>query len=1331
MTKRNPVSAPQNIWFDAQQVDDTDLTLEQNYNNGTQSGIINNQVGDGILAENLQQPILFDSSLVTGFLDGLPINTQNQPSDNNLGNQLEITLSGSLAASKKTIKICVIGLDFQSNLQYEIFYFRVNEIQSSRRHFTKILVILFNDFIGDPNYSLNLSGRVIITETAPLTVSRSPIMAAQDVQPNLFARDFFADGFLSLDSLLQAALPLYNVESLTFATEALDTQVIYSRDVTTQVGEKFLASTDSIQKISLLMAVQNTIAGQNSDLVWNGDLIVSIYPLQSTIVYSSDIVPNLAIDFSPYNIPLAQISFNYASLQSSGTILSSVFQPVDFVFSNSPIAGGNLLTPGTYYAFTVKRAGAANKCDILIATGANVSTDSRITIFNGTLWVDITDQDLWFRVWTDAAKVSDGQYYENGHGALIPKTTQDSTTLTVIDNVVENLQFVGNDIYHVVASTTIDESVSVPDQRTGNPVLTRQQTIPSIELLNTIDTTNLKQTSEPLVIGAITDKNRKFYDSISSTINSVLHSATMVKDELIIRVVDDPTDTIRFDSSISGLITNLLNGDFASAQIVPDIGQPGLFYRIASAKLVSSILGDVNGDGIIDERDLNLLNTFVGFNMNVGLPANTILNTDGYHTTFTNGYTTATQGFAGLFNINFQLVDSSSNAVIANGSDGILVPNPSNTSQAQFTSANVVFNNIIGLFNLVLILNVPTTLADYGGFQITALDALTDVLSIKKTIITGDVLMQMLRADIDGDFQITATDGYLLQNYIQRNNLTLSPSATFPGPSTNPFTKIGTRFNTIRLKLEQFVDRDDDYSSLTVGRPNVVHSAPDLFLADGYFYQHNFYLSPVSFSVQKQLTWYDTLIVTNSQPRLVPTVFTSLLGFTQNACTNTGINNTAYEEAPTFDPGLVDVFTPNNIILGQGGELHRPDGSFYKVDFEVGTIILEIPDGLFGSERTINIMDDFIADYTGDGRTRLGFPSMRFADCSLVSSVALTDDQLRFSVAVQSFSPNTNGMSSDGETGAIVDGKMGVAIDYKTGLLTLNFTNLFQDPILKTLNTKIQIHVFLKKGGFNNSPIFIDSAKMNNMLKLVSVFSGVVDGGPSALVNLQADVTGVLPIIHGGTGLNDVGVTGMVLASNGSGLSYQFVTDIIDAKPFSLGIPSAGVIPQTDGYGLLDPSFYYKNPIFITAFAGTPKSVTTTSPTTISSFSFRFDSFILESLQSITLEAIVSVATGANAEIRLFNQDNNVYINLNGASQQIVSASTNPILIRSGDIKSLLITGAHDFIYFVQLDTTNTSDAAVCYLARLVLTYANPISGTLLTHSYNFGPNPIFPDVPS
>ena len=117
MTKRNPVSSKQNIWFDAQQVDDTDLTLEQDHNDVIESGIINNHIGTGVLPEVLVENVIFDSLLATGLLDGIAVFPQNQPVDNNLGNQFELELTGSKAASRRNIKVGIIGLDFESNLQ--------------------------------------------------------------------------------------------------------------------------------------------------------------------------------------------------------------------------------------------------------------------------------------------------------------------------------------------------------------------------------------------------------------------------------------------------------------------------------------------------------------------------------------------------------------------------------------------------------------------------------------------------------------------------------------------------------------------------------------------------------------------------------------------------------------------------------------------------------------------------------------------------------------------------------------------------------------------------------------------------------------------------------------------------------------------------------------------------------------------------------------------------------------------------------------------------------------------------------------------------------------
>lgn len=142
---RIPVSAPQNVWFDTQDVDNTDLTLQQDYNEQIEAGIINNHFGSGVLPDALVPHILFDSSITAGLLDGKALVPQAQPSDSNNGNQLTITLSGSLAAGKRTVKVFIIGLDFQENLQYDTFTFHTNESQTSSKHYTVILAILFND----------------------------------------------------------------------------------------------------------------------------------------------------------------------------------------------------------------------------------------------------------------------------------------------------------------------------------------------------------------------------------------------------------------------------------------------------------------------------------------------------------------------------------------------------------------------------------------------------------------------------------------------------------------------------------------------------------------------------------------------------------------------------------------------------------------------------------------------------------------------------------------------------------------------------------------------------------------------------------------------------------------------------------------------------------------------------------------------------------------------------------------------------------------------------------------------------------------------------------
>lgn len=1313
MTKRKSVSEIKNIWFDSEAVDDADFTVEQTYNDTIQSGIVNNHIGQGVLLESLNQNILFDSLLVSGMLDGLNIQVQNQPSDANLGNQLEIELKDSLTSGKRNVKLGVIGLDFEGNLQYERFVFKKNEILISKKHFTKILMLLFNDFVGQTPKSFNLGGRVLIKEAKPFSLSRDTISVSQDVQPNLFFRDFYVDTAVTLNGLLSSSLPYYNIDNLNIKTSSLGNYSLISGDVTSQIGQKFQATVNNIQKLSLLLSVENTVAGSETDLAWTGDIVISIYELQTSVDCPTDISPNLDIEFSPSPTPLAQVSENYNSLFNRGVILDSVPQPIDFVFSNTSIASGNIIVPGKYYAVSIKRSGAADKCNILVEYGTAQNENGRISLFSGGAWTDIPTEELWYQVWSDSAKISDGQAYENGYGIIIPKIKEDIYGVNK-DYTLNEFSFSNNDIYRAVVSSITEQTTPVQDQRTGNPVNSRQQYVPQVELLNTIDFSNLNSAVEPFVVGVISDKNKKTFDATDLVISTNLRNYAIVKDQILFRIYDDPEDP-RYDESISGLISNLLNGDLVGAKIVPNTNNPGNYYRIAGAGLCSLIAGDVNGDGLIDNNDLSELNTLLNGNIKVSPDYNTSITTDGYTTTYSNGYTTLIVPFSTEFALTYQLINSSG-SVVLNGTDGVLVQDPNDGSLAQFSSASSTFTSITGISDYTLVV-FSSNAANKGGFIINAIDNATDVLTIKKLIYTPELFKKIMKADLDGDGYISANDGYILSNYI--NKLPFQPGFVYPFPGSDPYNKIGKPFNVLSLRIEKFVDRADDYTS-SANRNTDLHPVQDLILDDGYFRSHNFLNNPVAVSITKQLVWEEQLVVYNSLPKAVPSVFTYQEGFNKFDCLRGELDCSGYPTLLPFDQGRVDYYVPNNLVIGDGGELTRPDGYFYKVDFEVGTIVLEIPDAIFGSEKTINLLDDFIANYNGNGLTRVGFPAMKFADCSYVETDALIKDQLRFSVSVQSFSPNLNGLDVDGYEGAIVDGKIGVSIDYTSGLLTLNFSNLYQDPTLPTLTTKIQVHVFLKKGGFNNQTLFVDSAKMQNMLKLVSVFSGANSGG-SSLVELGSDVQGILPILHGGTGLNSVGAAGTVLVSNGGSLSYQFIYDIPGLFiSSSTGIANANTAVKTDGYGLLDPSLYYKNPVYIDGYMGVA-TYGSTSPIDLAAFTFRFDKYILQGIQDIKLEAILeSTSVGSSAEILLYNNNTASYITL------ISMSTTNPTstLIRSQDLKTLLSSGATDYIYKIRFRYTpgGGGNTGTCRMVRLVITYSNPASAPPTGNSYNFVP---------
>lgn len=1061
---RIPVSTPANIWTNGQSVDDDNLNLEQSHNEQLHSSLIGNHIGNGVIPEALSQHILFDSSLSGDLLDGKSITPQAQPYDSNNGNQLEIELSESLAAGKKTVKVILIGLDFENNLQYDTFTFAKNEKQICKKHYRTLLTILLNDFVGGALQSFNLGGKLIIRETSPMTLSRDPIMISQDVEPNLVFRDFFVASGGTLSNLLNSALPSYNIDSLNIKTGYRQLRGISENDVSSQIGQKFLSTSDNIQKITLLLSTVNNTAPSN--LVWTGDLIISLYALQSTVLCSSEIVPNLAIDFDPTNIPLAQISLDYNSMQENGIILNTVPQPVDFIFSNTPVGSGSLIKENNYYVITMKRAGSADTCEMQVAVGSNDSSNTRETIFNGSIWVDIPEEALWFRVFTDAAKVSDGQAYDNGNGIQIPKTIIDNDTGVSIDYSFDNKTFLRNDLYNAIIKASLVEGVPVQNERTGNPINSQKQLEPELSLLNINDLEKISSVSEPLIIGTISDKNIKTSSISGSTDSASFHHYGMVGNQIVFKIIDDTSDGYHYDQNIVALVSDIITGKLNEAKIIPNTLTPSIYYRIVKAELHTLMYGDINGDGIIDNDDLLLSQTFLDTDLNI-LPD-------------TDTYLVNTNDFVSDNTLSWQIINPVGNVVIESGTDGGLT---ANGMSANFQSLTANFSSVADLSNYKLkILNSTSSVYNNSSFRITNLVS-NSIITISKLEYTSDLFLQLLRADINGDMIISSSDVSLITDYIN-----LEP--TFP-PITSPANKIGKTFRAVRLTVEKYIDRADDYPGTDADRSTTLHTSPDVFL-DGYsdWSGQNVKLNPIDFTIIKQLNWKDHNIVVNSNPKMVLASFNEASGYVVNSSDPTNLNSVdVFPEPPAFDPGRNDLFIPNNLIINNGGQITTPDGNYFKVDFEMGTISFEIPsEVIFTEEKTVNILTDFIADYTTTGYTRIGYPAMRFADNSLVSLHGFTNGQIRVSVGVLSFSPQINGVVADDgygdelNSGIIVDNRLGVSMNYETGLLSLQFNNLYEDAVEQTKSTRVQVVVYLKKAGWNNNPIVIDSNKTANLL---------------------------------------------------------------------------------------------------------------------------------------------------------------------------------------------------------------------------------------------------------
>ena len=298
-----------------------------------------------------------------------------------------------------------------------------------------------------------------------------------------------------------------------------------------------------------------------------------------------------------------------------------------------------------------------------------------------------------------------------------------------------------------------------------------------------------------------------------------------------------------------------------------------------------------------------------------------------------------------------------------------------------------------------------------------------------QAVLNGSVTVaELLRADLDTDGYVTsAADGYEITQY-----LTIGTGFT-----------AGSSFTRVRLTVEPLFEQ---FGSLTTDS----YSTLAIHLEDSSLI-NNTSFTPRTFQIDFVPTWDCDSIEVVDLRRFVTTTFIDFdISNLQESQENGGLNS---------------AFIPGDIYLT--GIVKNLDGSVHALDFEKNAIEIELPTG--DTVGAINVFSSLV----------LG--KMRFSDGTYVSSSAIQSNQVRFDVAISSFSKDLDGYDyNDGYF--VSDEIIGTYIDHETGLLRLHCMNIKESATLPQLRTRILVNVSLKKAGFIDSVTKITSLQIADLL---------------------------------------------------------------------------------------------------------------------------------------------------------------------------------------------------------------------------------------------------------
>jgi len=200
-------------------------------------------------------------------------------------------------------------------------------------------------------------------------------------------------------------------------------------------------------------------------------------------------------------------------------------------------------------------------------------------------------------------------------------------------------------------------------------------------------------------------------------------------------------------------------------------------------------------------------------------------------------------------------------------------------------------------------------------------------------------------------------------------------------------------------------------------------------------------------------TWEDYNLTLIDLRRFTPKTFTE---FESTDITGTPRNG-----------GKNTFFIPEDVLIG--GDILNPNGTFYPVDLEINTIVIDLPEGSTDGE--VDIFTNFVKN------------TMYFADGTLVGSIALTNNQVRATTSIKSFVKDLDGYDySSVDSYPPIDEVVGILYMQSSGVLRIRAANIRNIATRSEFRTKIIVTVYLKKAGFKNTEQQVSATTLSGLL---------------------------------------------------------------------------------------------------------------------------------------------------------------------------------------------------------------------------------------------------------